>query len=853
MKFLRCVFLSLIAVLFSTASAPQGQSVESLRPTADANYFGSLCNYGTETISSSMSAVYSGKSGSGPTGSSASISDTSSYGLGSSGRIFTNWATTSNSYSSLTVNLSAASAFTGDPGNSVQTLAYYSTNSGSTWTILMNVQAGSSQTTYSATITGSSLSSLQVFVCSFTNRLSGSATSTQTDYDLWTAGTYSTLISQGITFTAPTTPVAYGVSPITLVATGGASGNPVVFSVLSGPGTVSGNVLTVTGVGTITVAADQAGNSSYSAAAEVTQNVVVNQASQTIDFTAPASPQSYGASPIGLSAMASSGLTPTFSILSGPGSISGNTLTMTGEGTIVIAANQAGNANYAAAPQVEQSVVVTLPSQTVSFTAPLTEPYGAAPITLTATATSGLAVTFSVLSGPATLSGNTLTFTGSGTVVVAANQAGNSSYAAAPQITQYITVEAATGAQPQTQLAPISAVNAKYVQGVGPGFWPTAGSGLSVTLTAGTANCAGTIENYSATALALTALTTNYVYLNTAAACAPAVKTSPFTSSDISIATIVAGASSITSIQDDRTMFQGAPSSGIYTSLSVKNLASIGARYDVTQFGAVGDGATDDTAAIQAAFDICYNGGIAPFGGVVEFPGPHTYIISSTINAHDGCQLEGVVSSSTTAGRPVSVYWNGTSQGMVTTITAFSVSSGTATFTAANTLIAGEFVDIEGLTTASGVQLNRTIAQVSATGLSSSQFEIPVNMGSTSLTSDSGTATNINVMLALDSNARYEQSISNLFFATKSGASEPQVDVYFGGRVDTGTHVINTEAAEASEYGFYFAYGGINVDFDKGWRCDGVGLGCIYWRVAGADSLELPTGRLTTAAPAGPL
>jgi hypothetical protein len=397
------------------------------------------------------------------------------------------------------------------------------------------------------------MSGVEVVICAS----SGTSASTVNNnvYDIWTAGTYGALISQGITFTAPTTPVNYGVAPITLVATGGASGNPVTFSVLSGPGTVSGNILTVTGVGTITVAADQAGNSSYSAAAEVTQSIVVNQASQTIDFIAPASPEAYGASPIGLSATASSGLTPTFSIISGPGSVSGNTLTMTGQGTIVIAANQAGNANYAAAPQVTQSVVVTLPSQTISFTAPLTEPYGTAPITLTATATSGLAVSFSVLSGPGTLSGSTLTFTGSGTVVVAANQAGSSSYAAAPQVTQSITVAAATGAQPQTQLAPISAVNAKYVQGVGPGFWPTAGSGLSVTLTAGTANCAGTIENYSATALALIASTTNYIYLNTAAACAPAVKTTAFTSSDIPIATIVTGASSITSIQDDRTMF----------------------------------------------------------------------------------------------------------------------------------------------------------------------------------------------------------------------------------------------------------------------------------------------------------
>jgi hypothetical protein len=82
--------------------------------------------------------------------------------------------------------------------------------------------------------------------------------------------------TQTITFTAPTSPVTYGVSPITLVASGGASGNAVVFSVVSGPGTISGSTLTITGVGTVVVAANQAGNTNYSAATQVTQSIVVN-------------------------------------------------------------------------------------------------------------------------------------------------------------------------------------------------------------------------------------------------------------------------------------------------------------------------------------------------------------------------------------------------------------------------------------------------------------------------------------------------------------------------------------------------------------------------------------------------
>ena len=84
---------------------------------------------------------------------------------------------------------------------------------------------------------------------------------------------------QAITFPPPASPVDNGVPPITLSATGGASGNPVVFSIVSGPGTVSGPngaTLTITGVGTVVVAANQAGNADYTAAPQVTQTIVVN-------------------------------------------------------------------------------------------------------------------------------------------------------------------------------------------------------------------------------------------------------------------------------------------------------------------------------------------------------------------------------------------------------------------------------------------------------------------------------------------------------------------------------------------------------------------------------------------------
>ena len=250
---------------------------------------------------------------------------------------------------------------------------------------------------------------------------------------------------QTITFTALATPIVYSTTPIVLSATA-SSGLPVTFSVLSGPATISRNTLTITGAGTVVIAADQAGNTTYSTATEVTQSIVVTQASQAVTFTALTTPIAYSTTPITLSATASSGLSVVFSVVSGPAAVSGSSLTISGVGTVVVAANQAGSANYTAASQVTQSIVVNQASQTINFTAPSTPvTYSTAPITLSATASSGLSVVFSVVSGPATVSGNALTLTGTGTVVVAANQSGSANYAAASQVTHNIVVNT-TGA-----------------------------------------------------------------------------------------------------------------------------------------------------------------------------------------------------------------------------------------------------------------------------------------------------------------------------------------------------------------------------------------------------------------------
>lgn len=85
--------------------------------------------------------------------------------------------------------------------------------------------------------------------------------------------------SQSITFAA-LPGVTYGAAPFTLSASAN-SNLPVTFSV-SGPVSLTNNLLTVTGAGTVTVTATQGGNATYTAAPPVPQSFTVAQAPLTV-------------------------------------------------------------------------------------------------------------------------------------------------------------------------------------------------------------------------------------------------------------------------------------------------------------------------------------------------------------------------------------------------------------------------------------------------------------------------------------------------------------------------------------------------------------------------------------------
>jgi hypothetical protein len=154
----------------------------------------------------------------------------------------------------------------------------------------------------------------------------------------------------------------FGVAPFVVTAPTSSSNLPVTISVISGPATLSGNTVTLTGVGTVILAANQAGNENYSAASEVTTSFSVAKASQTIEAFSAISEKLSTAMPFAVTApIASSGLPVTLSVKSGPATIADNIVTLAGSGDVVLAANQVGNENYNAATEVTTSFNVSNP------------------------------------------------------------------------------------------------------------------------------------------------------------------------------------------------------------------------------------------------------------------------------------------------------------------------------------------------------------------------------------------------------------------------------------------------------------------------------------------------------------
>ncbi|MEP7334579.1 MAG: hypothetical protein ABI717_02255 [Actinomycetota bacterium] len=349
------------------------------------------------------------------------------------------------------------------------------------------------------TVSGSTVSLTGAGTCTVDADQSGDAThgpAPQVQQSFTIGGPPSPSV-QSISFTSSPPSAAVAGGPAYAVSASASSGLAVTFSVSpssAGVCTVSGSTVSPVGVGTCTVRADQAGNASYQPAPQVWQSFAVGLAPQTTSFTSsPPSSATVGDPDYVVGASATSGLAVVFSAAAssaGICTVSGSTVSFVAAGTCTINADQPGDSTYDVAPRVQQSFAIGGPSapsvQSISFTsAPPSGAFVGGPsYTVSASASSGLPVSFSIdpaSSGVCTLSGATVSFGGSGTCTIHADQSGNSSYEAATTVSQSFTVGLAGQTISFTSAPPGGAATG------GPTYTVTAAasSGLGVTFSSG--------------------------------------------------------------------------------------------------------------------------------------------------------------------------------------------------------------------------------------------------------------------------------------------------------------------------------------------------------------------------------
>ena len=327
--------------------------------------------------------------------------------------------------------------------------------------------------------------------------------------------------------------------------------------------------------------------------------------------------------------------------------MTGGVVSFIGAGTCVVDANQAGNAGYTAAPQVQQSFAVaggTTP-QTISFSS--AAPVGATvagTYTPAATATSGLGVSLTAdaaSSAVCSMTGGVVSFIGAGTCVIDANQAGNTTYAPAPQVQQSFGVVAATLPAPSFTLtagAGSLAINAfpavpnasSYSYQVCNAVGASCGAGLTIT-TSGT-TITGLLGGTSYV-VKLTAVGNGTTYISSVPATQTGVPSAvPLATPSF---TLTAGTGSLTI-----NPFNALPNATSY-SYAVCNAvgASCGTAIPVTTAGATISGLTDgtpDTITLTAIGDgtVYANSAAASVvgtPGVALAPGPTPLIIDTDI------------------------------------------------------------------------------------------------------------------------------------------------------------------------------------------------------------------------------
>jgi len=173
--------------------------------------------------------------------------------------------------------------------------------------------------------------------------------------------------TQTITLPETTLTKAYGDADFDLLAVTDKNQTIAYSSSNTGVATVSGNQVHIVGLGSTTITASQAGNSEYIAASPVTLSLTVNKGQQSITFDVLPD-KTYGDPDFSLSASVNSNRTIAYeSSNTNVATVSGNTLTIHGAGSVIITAFVAGDDYYDASSPVQRQLIVN--KATLSATA----------------------------------------------------------------------------------------------------------------------------------------------------------------------------------------------------------------------------------------------------------------------------------------------------------------------------------------------------------------------------------------------------------------------------------------------------------------------------------------------------
>ncbi len=244
---------------------------------------------------------------------------------------------------------------------------------------------------------------------------------------------------------APSTAAYGGTFDVAAVASSGLAVAITTSGICTGNGTGSATVTMTSGTGICKVHFKQGGDANYNAAPEATNGIRATKAQQIVMPTA-----AY-ASTFDVAAAASSGLPATITAsgaCAGSGSGKAIIAMTSGTGACTVHFNQEGDANYSAASEATYDITAKKADQSIEVTAaaPATAAY-ASTFDVTATASSTLAVDIAA-SGVCTGNGSgtaTIAMTsGVGTCRLHFNQAGDSNFFAAAEVTETVTAEKAT-------------------------------------------------------------------------------------------------------------------------------------------------------------------------------------------------------------------------------------------------------------------------------------------------------------------------------------------------------------------------------------------------------------------------